>query len=105
MGSGAGFDAFLAVRKVGPTGKVYGVDFTDEMLDIANKTKLQRGISNVEFLKGDIEKLPLPDDVADCVISNCVVCMYAYAIFFVHQPELQSAWLYASYIHGSLHGY
>lgn len=73
LGSGAGFDAFLAAKKVGPTGKVIGVDMTDEMLKKARKNAQKGGFINVEFRKGDIESLPLDDNSVDVVISNCVI--------------------------------
>jgi SAM-dependent methyltransferase len=73
LGSGAGFDAFIAAGKVGPTGKVYGVDMTDEMLAKARANAARGGFSNVEFLKGEIENLPLPDASVDVIISNCVI--------------------------------
>ena len=73
LGSGGGLDVFLSARRVGPTGKVYGVDMTDEMLNLARRNQAKTGISNVKFLKGDIEDLPLPDASIDVVISNCVI--------------------------------
>ena len=73
LGSGAGFDAFLAVRKVGKTGRVIGVDMTDEMLEKARENAKKGGFDNVEFRKGDIEDLPLDDEEIDVVISNCVI--------------------------------
>ena len=73
LGSGAGFDAFLAAAKVGSSGKVYGVDMTDEMLDKARMNAERNGFSNVEFIKGDIEDIPLPDSSVDVIISNCVI--------------------------------
>ena len=73
LGSGAGFDAFLAWRRVGPTGRVIGVDMTDDMLDRARKNAADLGASNVEFRKGRIEALPVEDDSVDLVISNCVI--------------------------------
>ena len=73
LGSGAGFDAFLAWRKVGPTGRVIGVDMTDDMLARARENAAKLGASNVEFRKGFIEKLPLEDNSVDLVISNCVI--------------------------------
>jgi SAM-dependent methyltransferase len=73
LGSGAGLDAFLAARRVGATGKVYGLDMTDEMLDVARKNQAEAGIDNVEFLKGDLEDIPLPDASIDVIISNCVI--------------------------------
>jgi len=73
LGSGGGLDVFLAARRVGPTGFVYGVDMTDEMLDLARANQRAAGITNVEFRKGDIETLPLPDASVDVIISNCVI--------------------------------
>lgn len=73
LGSGAGFDAFLAAKKVGPTGKVIGVDMTDEMLEKANENISKGGYTNVEFRKGDIENLPIDDNSIDVIISNCVI--------------------------------
>lgn len=73
LGSGGGIDCFLAARKVGPQGYVYGVDMTDEMLALARRNATKVGASNVEFRKGEIEALPLPDETVDVIISNCVV--------------------------------
>jgi SAM-dependent methyltransferase len=73
LGSGAGFDAFLAWRKVGPTGRVIGVDMTDDMLKLARENATKLGAANVEFRKGVIERLPLDDNSVDLVISNCVI--------------------------------
>jgi ubiquinone/menaquinone biosynthesis C-methylase UbiE len=73
LGSGGGIDCFLAARKVGPQGYVYGVDMTDEMLDLARRNAAKVGATNVEFRKGEIEALPLPDKTVDVIISNCVV--------------------------------
>lgn len=73
LGSGAGFDAFLAWRRVGPQGRVIGVDMTDEMLALARRNAQQLGAANVEFRKGSIEQLPVEDASADLVISNCVI--------------------------------
>jgi SAM-dependent methyltransferase len=73
LGSGGGIDVLLSARRVGPAGKVYGLDMTDEMLDLANKNKADAGAENVEFLKGFIEEIPLPDSAVDVVISNCVI--------------------------------
>lgn len=72
LGSGGGIDVLLSARRVGPTGKAYGLDMTDEMLDLANANKERAGLDNVEFLKGWIERIPLPDDSVDIIISNCV---------------------------------
>lgn len=73
LGSGAGLDVFLSAKRVGPTGKAYGLDMTDEMLDLARRNQAEAGIANVEFLKGDIEAIPLPDESVDVIISNCVI--------------------------------
>ena len=73
LGSGGGIDVLLSARRVGPTGKVYGLDMTDEMLDLARRNARGAGASNVEFLRGRIETIPLPSETVDVVISNCVV--------------------------------
>lgn len=73
LGSGGGIDVLLSARRVGPTGKAYGLDMTDEMLALARQNQRTAGITNVEFLKGQIEAIPLPDDAVDVIISNCVV--------------------------------
>ncbi|MGA7921328.1 MAG: arsenite methyltransferase [Candidatus Acidiferrales bacterium] len=73
LGSGGGIDVLLSARRVAPTGKAYGLDMTDEMLALANENKKKAGIKNVEFLKGEIEHIPLPDSSVDVVISNCVI--------------------------------
>lgn len=73
LGSGGGLDVLLAARRVGPTGYVYGLDMTDEMLAVARRNAAKAGASNVEFLKGDIERIPLPDASVDVIISNCVI--------------------------------
>jgi SAM-dependent methyltransferase len=73
LGSGGGIDVLLSARRVGPTGKAYGVDMTDEMLELARRNQHEAGVENVEFLKGAIEELPLPDDSVDVIISNCVI--------------------------------
>jgi SAM-dependent methyltransferase len=73
LGSGAGADVLISARRVGPTGKAYGLDMTDEMLDLARANAVKAGAGNVEFLKGYIEAIPLPDDAVDVVISNCVI--------------------------------
>jgi len=73
LGSGGGIDVFLSARRVGPTGKVYGLDMTDEMLALARENQQKAGVTNVEFLKGDIEQIPLPDNSVDLIISNCVI--------------------------------
>ncbi len=77
LGSGAGLDVMLSAKRVGPTGKAYGLDMTDEMLELARRNQAEAGIDNVEFLKGDIENIPLPDDSVDIVISNCVINLSA----------------------------
>ena len=73
LGSGVGIDVILSARRVGPTGKAYGLDMTDEMLDLARRNAVDAGVDNVEFLRGDIESVPLPDVSVDVVISNCVI--------------------------------
>jgi arsenite methyltransferase len=73
LGSGGGIDVLLSARRVFPGGKAYGLDMTDEMLDLARKNRQEAGVENVEFLKGEIEDIPLPDDHVDVVISNCVI--------------------------------
>jgi ubiquinone/menaquinone biosynthesis C-methylase UbiE len=73
LGSGGGIDVLLSARRVGPTGKAYGVDMTDEMLELARRNQAAAGVENVEFLNGTIEDIPLPDDSVDVVISNCVI--------------------------------
>jgi len=73
LGSGGGIDVLLSARRVGPTGKAYGLDMTDEMLALARKNQAEAGITNVEFLKGEIEDIPLPDGSVDVIISNCVI--------------------------------
>ena len=77
LGSGGGIDVLLSARRVGPTGKAYGLDMTDEMLALANENKRKSGLDNVEFLKGEIENIPLPDNSVDVVISNCVINLSA----------------------------
>jgi arsenite methyltransferase len=77
LGSGGGIDVLLSAKRVGPTGKAYGLDMTDEMLALANENKRKAGIQNVEFLKGEIENIPLPDASVDVVISNCVINLSA----------------------------
>ncbi|HEV2198746.1 MAG TPA: arsenite methyltransferase [Bryobacteraceae bacterium] len=77
LGSGGGIDVLLSARRVGPTGKAYGLDMTDEMLALARENQRQAGIANAEFLKGDIENIPLPDNSVDVIISNCVVNLSA----------------------------
>ncbi len=73
LGSGGGIDVLLSARRVGPTGKAYGLDMTDEMLALARENQRKAGAQNVEFLKGEIEHIPLPDRTVDVVISNCVI--------------------------------
>jgi len=77
LGSGGGIDVLLSARRVGPTGKAYGLDMTDEMLALANENKRKAGTENVEFLKGEIEHIPLPDNTVDVIISNCVINLSA----------------------------
>ena len=77
LGSGGGIDVLLSARRVGRTGKAYGRDMTDEMLALANENKRKAGAENVEFLKGEIESIPLPDNTVDVVISNCVINLSA----------------------------
>src|ERR1700683_644362 len=77
LGSGGGIDVLLSARRVGPTGKAYGLDMTDEMLTLANQNKEKAGVENVEFLKGEIENIPLPDNSVDVIISNCVINLSA----------------------------
>jgi SAM-dependent methyltransferase len=77
LGSGGGIDVLLSAKRVGPTGKAYGLDMTDEMLALANENKLRAGAENVEFLKGEIEQIPLPDASVDVIISNCVINLSA----------------------------
>jgi len=73
LGSGGGIDVLLSARRVGPTGKAYGLDMTDEMLALARENQKKAGVTNVEFLKGAIENIPLPDNTVDVIISNCVI--------------------------------
>jgi arsenite methyltransferase len=77
LGSGGGIDVLLSARRVGPTGKAYGLDMTDEMLALARENQRKAGLENVEFLKGEIESIPLPDNSVDVVISNCVINLSA----------------------------
>ena len=77
LGSGGGIDVLLSAKRVGPTGKAYGLDMTDEMLALANENKRKAGVENVEFLKGEIEHIPLPDNSIDVIISNCVINLSA----------------------------
>ena len=73
LGSGGGIDVLLSAKRVGPTGKAYGLDMTDEMLALAEENRLKSGLKNVEFLKGEIENIPLPADTVDVIVSNCVI--------------------------------
>jgi arsenite methyltransferase len=77
LGSGGGIDVLLSARRVGPTGKVYGLDMTDDMLALARENQRKSGLTNVEFLKGEIENIPLPDQSVDVIISNCVINLSA----------------------------
>jgi len=77
LGSGGGIDVLLSARRVGPTGKAYGLDMTDEMLALANENQRKSGLTNVEFLKGEIENIPLPDNSVDVIVSNCVINLSA----------------------------
>ncbi|OLC07182.1 MAG: arsenite S-adenosylmethyltransferase [Gemmatimonadetes bacterium 13_1_40CM_66_11] len=77
LGSGGGIDVLLSAKRVGPTGKAYGLDMTDEMLALARANQAKAGVANVEFLKGEIENIPLPADAVDVIISNCVINLSA----------------------------
>src|ERR1700692_3732342 len=77
LGSGGGIDVLLSARRVGPTGKAYGLDMTDEMLALARENQRPSGVENVGFLKGEIENIPLPDNCVDVIISNCVINLSA----------------------------
>ncbi len=77
LGSGGGIDVLLSAKRVGTTGKAYGLDMTDEMLALANENKRKAGVENVEFLRGEIENIPLPDNSVDVIISNCVINLSA----------------------------
>jgi len=77
LGSGGGIDVLLSARRVGPTGKAYGLDMTDDMLALARENQRNAGLTNVEFLKGEIEHIPLPDNSVDVIISNCVINLSA----------------------------
>ena len=77
LGSGGGIDVLLSARRVGPTGKAYGLDMTDDMLALARENQSKAGVSNVEFLKGEMENIPLPDNSVDVIISNCVINLSA----------------------------
>src|SRR5437762_10496317 len=77
LGSGGGIDVLLSAQRVGPTGKAYGLDMTDEMLALARENQRKAGANNIEFLKGEIEHIPLPDNSVDVIISNCVINLSA----------------------------
>jgi arsenite methyltransferase len=77
LGSGGGIDVLLSAKRVGPSGKAYGLDMTDEMLSLARENQRKAGLENVEFLKGEIESIPLPDESVDVIISNCVINLSA----------------------------
>jgi SAM-dependent methyltransferase len=77
LGSGGGIDVLLSARRVGPTGKAYGLDMTDQMLALARENQRRAGVANVEFLKGEIEKIPLPANSVDVIVSNCVINLSA----------------------------
>lgn len=77
LGSGGGIDVLLSARRVGPEGYAYGLDMTDEMLELAERNKVESGLTNVEFLKGEMEAIPLPDSAVDVIISNCVINLAA----------------------------
>ena len=77
LGSGGGIDVLLSAKRVGPTGKAYGLDMTDEMLELARQNQARAGVANAEFLKGEIESIPLPENAVDVVISNCVINLSA----------------------------
>src|SRR6476661_5273639 len=77
LGSGGGIDVLLSARRVGPTGKAYGLDMTDDMLALARENQRRAGVENVEFLKGEIEAVPLPEAAVDVIISNCVINLAA----------------------------
>ncbi len=85
LGSGGGIDVLLSAKRVGPTGKAYGLDMTDEMLSLANENKRKAGADNVEFLKGEIEHIPLPDNSVDVIISNCVINLSANKSQVLHE--------------------
>jgi len=77
LGSGGGIDVLISARRVGPTGKAYGLDMTDEMVALARENQRKSGLANVEFLKGEIEQIPLPDASVDVILSNCVINLSA----------------------------
>src|ERR1700756_1878582 len=85
LGSGGGVDVLLSAKRVGPTGKAYGLDMTDEMLALANENKRKAGATNVEVLKGEIEHIPLPDNTVDFIISNCVINLSGDKDLFVRE--------------------
>lgn len=85
LGSGGGIDVLLSAKRVGPAGKAYGLDMTDEMLNLARQNQLKAGISNAEFLKGEIENIPLPNSTVDVVISNCVINLSADKASVLHE--------------------
>jgi len=130
LGSGGGIDVLLSARRVGPTGKVYGLDMTDEMLALARENQRKAGVENVEFLRGEIEDIPLPEDSVDVIISNCVinlsvdkdkVCAEAYRVLkpggrfavsdvlfqgdmsLVPQDVLDDAGMWSACVAGALH--
>ncbi|MGQ0704146.1 MAG: arsenite methyltransferase [Gemmatimonadales bacterium] len=85
LGSGGGIDVLLSAQRVGPTGKAYGIDMTDEMLELARENQRRAGLANVEFLKGEIEDMPLPDASVDVIISNCVINLSADKCKVIHE--------------------
>src|ERR1022692_3744013 len=85
LGSGGGIDVLLSARRVGPTGKAYGLDMTDEMLALARENQKKAGVENVELLKGEIENIPLPDQSVDVIISNCVINLSADKDRVIHE--------------------
>src|ERR1017187_8276866 len=85
LGSGGGIDVLLSANRVGPTGKAYGLDMTDEMLALARENQKKAGVENVEFLKGEIENIPLPDQSVDVIISNCVINLSADKDRVIHE--------------------
>jgi arsenite methyltransferase len=87
LGSGGGIDVLLSAKRVGPTGKAYGLDMTDDMLALARENQKQAGVTNVEFLKGEIENIPLPDNSVDVIISNCVINLQPTKIVFSVKPS------------------
>ena len=93
LGSGGGIDVLLSAQRVGPAGKAYGLDMTDEMLALARENRAKAGVENVEFLKGEIENIPLPDDSVDVIISNCVINLSADKAASCARPsESQARW-------------